>query len=90
MPFLRDAEKVRLGSNFTLVTTLGEVDLLGEITGGGRYADLIAHTDHLRVFDEDCPCLNLAKLIEVKRACGRPKDLEALAELEALWEEGAE
>ena len=29
----------------------------------------------------------LAKLIEVKRAAGRPKDLEVLAELELLLEE---
>ncbi len=88
LPFPWDAETLRRGLNFTLVTALGEVNLLGEITGGGRYADPISHTDHLRVFDQDCPCLNLGKLIEVKRACGRPKDLEALAELEALWEEG--
>jgi hypothetical protein len=31
--------------------------------------------------------LNLDRLIEVKRATGRPKDLEALAELEAIQEE---
>ena len=34
-------------------------------------------------------CLRLGnlRLIEVKRAAGRPKDFEALAELEAIWEE---
>jgi hypothetical protein len=32
-------------------------------------------------------CLSLARLIHVKRAAGRPKDLEAIAELEALREE---
>jgi hypothetical protein len=31
--------------------------------------------------------LNLDRLIEVKRAAGRPRDLEALAELEAIREE---
>jgi len=30
---------------------------------------------------------DLRKLIEVKRAAGRPKDLEAVAELEALLDE---
>jgi hypothetical protein len=34
-----------------------------------------------------CRYLGLEKLIEVKRAAGRPKDFEAIAELEALREE---
>ncbi|MCH6552192.1 MAG: hypothetical protein IH804_09300 [Planctomycetes bacterium] len=32
-------------------------------------------------------CLDLPWLIHVKRAAGRPKDLEVIAELEALLEE---
>ena len=32
-------------------------------------------------------CLGLDKLIAVKRAAGRPEDLEAIAELEAIREE---
>ncbi len=32
-------------------------------------------------------CLNLEWLISTKRAAGRPRDLEAIAELEALREE---
>jgi hypothetical protein len=32
--------------------------------------------------------LSLPQLIRAKRAAGRPKDLEALAELEAIEEEG--
>jgi hypothetical protein len=32
-------------------------------------------------------CLDLDTLIRVKRAAGRPKDFEAIAELEALREE---
>jgi hypothetical protein len=33
-------------------------------------------------------CINLPTLIKLKRAAGRLKDLEAIAELEALLEEG--
>ena len=32
-------------------------------------------------------CLNIEWLIKVKRAAGRPKDFEAIAELEAILEE---
>jgi predicted nucleotidyltransferase len=35
----------------------------------------------------ECRCLSLEQLIQVKRAAGRVKDLEALAELEAIAEE---
>jgi len=35
----------------------------------------------------ECLCLSLDMLIYVKRAAGRPKDFEAIAELEALREE---
>ncbi len=40
-----------------------------------------------RVFDSDVDVVTLAQLIRLKRAAGRPKDLESLAELELLLEE---
>jgi hypothetical protein len=87
LPFRWDEETVRRGLNFTLTTAHGDVDLLGEITGGGGYDDLLPHTVALEVFGVPARCLGLEKLIAVKRAAGRPRDLEAVAELEALWEE---
>jgi hypothetical protein len=35
----------------------------------------------------ECRCLSLDRLIQVKRAAGRVKDLEAIAEREAIREE---
>ena len=87
LPFRWDAETIERGLNFTLTTTLGDLDLLGEITGGGGYDDLLARSTVIEVFGVSCRCLDLPALIEVKRAAGRPRDLEALAELEALLEE---
>jgi hypothetical protein len=72
--------------NFTLTSKLGDVDLLGDITGGGGYRELEPHTVEIELFGVRCLCLGLDKLIEVKRAAGRPKDLEALAELIAIRE----
>ena len=37
-----------------------------------------------------CRCLDLPDLVRVKRAAGRPRDPDALAELEALLEERGE
>jgi predicted nucleotidyltransferase len=87
LPFCFDAETVLRGLNFTLTTKLGDLDLLGEITGGGNYEDLLPHSIELRVFGVSVWTLGLRRLIEVKRAAGRPRDLDAVAELEALLEE---
>jgi hypothetical protein len=86
LPFVFDVETLRRGLNFTLTSKLGDVDLLGEIIGGGGYADLEPHCVPMELFGVRCLVLGLDKLIEVKRATGRPKDLEALAELVAIRE----
>lgn len=86
LPFLLDARTLENGLNFTLTTELGDVDLLGEITGGGAYDALVAHTVMLPAFGREVRCLDLDTLIRVKRAAGRPKDFEAIAELETLRE----
>ena len=87
LPFRFDSDTVRRGLNFTLRTARGDIDLLGEVTGGGAYEALVPHSRELEMFGLRCRCLDLDKLIEVKRAAGRPKDLEAIAELEAIREE---
>jgi hypothetical protein len=87
LPFRWDEETIRRGLNFILVTDLGPIDALGEIAGGGGYDALLPHTVEIEAFGQRMRCLDLRKLIEVKRAAGRPKDLEAIAELEALLDE---
>ena len=44
-------------------------------------------TETIHVFGVDCLCVTLDALIRLKRAAGRRKDLEAIAELEAIREE---
>jgi hypothetical protein len=89
LPFRFDAETLRQGLNFTLTTAIGDIDLLGEITGGGGYDDLLPYAITLRPFGIECLCLGLRRLIQVKRAAGRAKDWEAIAELEAIEQEEA-
>ena len=66
-----------------MTTTLGDLDLLGEMTGGGTYEQVIEHTVSLNVFGREIKVLDLPALIRAKRAAGRPKDLETIAEV--LW-----
>ncbi len=87
LPFRWSMETLNAGLNFTLDTSLGAIDLFGEVTGGGPYEALVADTVILHVFGIDCRCVSLPRLIQLKRAAGRPRDLEAIAELEAIQEE---
>lgn len=87
LPFCFDVDTLTRGLNFTLTTSIGDIDLLGEVTGGGRYEDLLPQSESIELFGLTCRCLDLDTLIKVKKAAGRPKDLEAIAELEALREE---
>ena len=87
LPFFFNVETIRRGLNFTLETTLGDLDLLGEVTGGGTYEELLRFSSSVSLFGHECRCVTLEKLIELKRAAGRPKDNEILAELQALLEE---
>jgi hypothetical protein len=87
LPFHWDDETIKKGLNFTLVTSLGAIDLLGEITGGGTFEDIKPHSLTINLHSTECLCLGIEWLIKVKRAAGRPKDFEAIAELEAIVEE---
>jgi len=87
LPFRLDAETVRAGLNFTLETTAGDLDLLGEVVGGGTYEELVEGTIALDLFGRTCRCVSLRQLLALKRAAGRPKDRDAIAELEVLLEE---
>jgi predicted nucleotidyltransferase len=87
LPFRLDEPTLAAGLNFTLTTTAGELDLLGEVAGAGTYQALIATSRQLELFGTRCWCVDLETLIRLKQAAGRPKDFEALAELIALKEE---
>ena len=86
-PFHWDQSTIERGLNFTLTTTLGDTDLLGEIAGGGSYDDLKPHTQSIEILGVECSCLDLDWLIKVKRAAGRLRDIETVAELEAIRDE---
>jgi hypothetical protein len=87
LPFRFDADTIRRGLNFTLTTDLGDLDLFGEIVGGGLFENLVQDTDVIALERHQVRILTLERLIATKRAAGRPRDHDALAELEVLLEE---
>ena len=89
LPFHFDERTLRNGLNFTLLISIGGVDLLGEVLGGGSYDDLLPFTTQVSGFGTQFLSVNLDKLIELKRAAGRTRDIEVVAELEAARQEAA-
>ena len=87
LPFRWDQRTIQGGLNFTLTTSLGDLDLLGEVPGGGTYEQLLPFTQEITIDGVPERVVTLERLIQLKRAAGRPKDLEAIAELQALLEE---
>jgi hypothetical protein len=87
LPFTFDVATIERGLNFTLTTTAGDLDVLGEATGGGTHDALLSRSEAREVFGLECRFVDLPTLIRLKRAAGRPKDLERIAELEALHQE---
>ena len=86
LPFVWDERTIRNGLNFTLITDFGPLDLLGEVVGGGTYETLLPRSHDMDGFGVRLRVVNLETLIRIKRAAGRPKDFEAIAELELMLE----
>jgi len=84
LPFVLDAQTLRGGLNFTLITEGGDLDLLGEVTGLGDYEAVKAHAEEVELYGYRVWVLTLRGLIISKQAAGRPKDLRLLPELQAL------
>ena len=86
LPFILDSETLKRGLNFTFTTDIGDIDLLGELRGIGHYEAVLAGSVTAELFGYRFAVIEIEKLIIAKRAAGRPKDLIALPELEAIQE----
>jgi hypothetical protein len=86
LPFRFDAETIHRGLDFRLTTDLGDIDFLAEVAGLGFYDAVQRVSINMNINGIDCQVLSVAGLIKAKKAAGRPRDLYALPELEALEE----
>jgi len=86
LPFVWDERTLQSGTNFTLETTIGEIDMLGEVDGVGNFEQVNKESISAKLYGCDVRLLTLEGLIKAKKAAGRTKDLLVLPELEALRE----
>ncbi|MDO8665406.1 MAG: nucleotidyltransferase [Gemmatimonadales bacterium] len=87
LPFYMDARTLRDVPVLTLVTDVGDLDVMDRVAGVGDYPEVLAASEAATVEGIPARALSLDALIASKKAAGRRKDLEALLELEALREE---
>jgi predicted nucleotidyltransferase len=87
LPFRFDVETLQRGLNFTLTTTQGAIDLLGELLGVGSFSDVCSQAVEAELPGGRYLFIDLDTLIVSKKAAGRAKDLEAVAELELIREQ---
>lgn len=72
------------GTNFTLTTDLGKIDLLGEMSGVGGYERISSEAKSMNLGTVVCRVASLDTVIRSKEAANRLKDQLALPELRAL------
>jgi hypothetical protein len=69
-----------------VLTDLGQLDVLSEITGIGKYSDLEQHTIAVDLGGISVRVLDIDTLILAKKAMNAPKDRQAVIELAAIRE----
>jgi hypothetical protein len=87
------AEDLAAGGNFRLDTPLGVLDLMQWIPGidaDQAYATLAADAVSASAFGVEIRVSSLAHLRQMKRAAGRPLDLQDLADLDAAHPDSGE
>ena len=84
IPFVPDARTLRRTQILTLDTPEGPLDLLVDPSGSPGYERLSERALRVEWAGTTIKVASLEDLIAMKRAAGRPKDLLAVEELEAI------
>lgn len=84
LPFVWDVATLYNGTNFTFETTLGHIDMLGEVKGVGTFQDAMNESVVVDVGGYKVNILSIDGLIRAKTEAGREKDVPGLKELYAL------
>lgn len=83
-PLLLTAAQANEFRNLYLKTDWGVLDALGEVLGLGNYAEVLSWSEEVEVAGSLIRILSLEGIIRAKQAMNRPKDRQAVRELEAI------
>jgi predicted nucleotidyltransferase len=84
VPFVPDKRTLRQIEVLTLVTSLGELDVLSRPSGAPIYEDLRRRADRYDLGGFNVSVASIDDLIAMKQAAARSKDLLDIEELEAI------
>jgi predicted nucleotidyltransferase len=84
VPFTPDGDTLRKVEVLTLVSDAGDLDVLARPAGMKSYAELRRRADRFDLGDYAVLVAAIPDLLAMKRAAGRPKDLQDVDELEAI------
>ena len=84
LPVRFDAKALALGSNYTLDTALGPVDLFAHVEPIGGFEQLNSQAEEYELGDLRVRTIALEDLIRVKASLKRAKDQESLRQLQAI------
>jgi predicted nucleotidyltransferase len=80
----RSAETIRLGEPARLETDGGALDIVQGLPGVPEFAVLAARAERIELYGMEVAVAGVDDLIAMKRAAGRPQDLEDIAFLASL------
>ncbi len=86
LPLVLTPESCEGINNLYLDTDIGQVDCLGSVLGVGGFEEVKQRSVPVIIDGFTCRLIELGALIEAKKAMGRPRDLAAVQELEAIKE----
>ena len=84
VPFVADARTLRRVELLTLVTELGELDVLSRPSGVSGFERLRSRAERWELDGVPVLVASIEDLLAMKRSAGRPKDLADVAELETI------
>lgn len=84
LPLQLTAENAKNLNNLYLDTDLGQLDCVGTVQGLGDYRNIDTMCDTIEIDGLTLRVLNRDALIQSKKAMDRPRDREAVRQLEAI------
>jgi hypothetical protein len=84
VPFVPDGRTLRAAEILTLESAAGSLDLLPSPPGAPAYAELKANAEPIDLDGQTVHVASIEDMLAMKRAAGRPRDLEDIEALEEI------